>query len=1195
MTRSYHQGRLTLGVLAGWQFYRTATNLSYLAPVFRGISRAAQDRGCNVMFACGIGLSASPKDPLHPAWPFLSDEHDYLPVGPWNTDGLIIANPLNSTTRSEYVRNLAASGHPILFIGSGEPGPKIVADNQGGISQAMQHLVNHGHRQIAFIAGSMDDMSGDSGDRLEAYRAARDKYSLDKDPQLIAYGRHVFDGGYAAMQQLIRSGARFTAVLASNDESALGAMQALGQAGRKIPQDVAVIGFDNRIEGAEHEPGLSSIHVPLFNIGYQSVNLLLGHVAGEMKVEGTVKVKTRLVVRQSCGCTMEQVLATGVEPIPGEELLDNKRYLVPLIRDIATTVLNQAHSLTEEDGLSCCDRLVKSFVRAAQHSEPVVFEETLLEVLECTTAGGDDVHIWQDALLILEKAFSGTYESNTKQAQLADRILKKSRQVISTQTQRQHRRYVMNERWNSSRLSLLTARLLLALDETEIYATLSRDLPDMGIHFALLVLFESEAANPIARSTMRNLIAPQQEPLYLSTHEFPPDELIAEGDSATLTLVPLVGPSGQIGYMVFGTEHFDQYGAIVQQVSGALNTARLYRQATEGRRLAEEANQMKDRFLSTISHELRTPLNLIVGLSGILLEENEEGRSPLPDLAQRDVERIQAYAQHLGGLIGDVLDLANSNAGKLRLNMDLVDLGEALQMVVESGRQLTADKDLLWQVDLPGSGPWVWGDRTRLRQVVLNFINNAIKFTARGQVSLTVTTEDNAVMVRVQDTGLGIPPEEQALIFDEFHRSERSISLGYSGLGLGLSICKLLIEKQGGTIGVESTGIEGQGSTFFFSLPSRQPPEKSPRPATKTPKVKQTVLVMSSQPGTSDRLCTLLRRRGMRVQTALMDQPDVWQAMLVKTPPEAIVLDVSIGSELGWNTLKALRTGQLARGTPVMFYTSSPEGESVLSLDYLTKPIELAELTQVVDQYWLMADPTHPLRTFLVVDDEPNTLDMHTRILQSQSSSNRVLKASNGREALELLQREEIDLVLLDLQMPEMDGFDVLETMRSSESTREIPVIVLTGKVLTEEDMARLNQGVAVVLEKGLFGIDETLAHIQAALERKRKLSLDAQRLVRQAMAFLHEHSAEQISRHDIARHVSITEDYLTFCFRQELGITPIKYLQRYRLNQAKQLLKSSQKTITEIALEVGFTDSGYFSRIFRREAGMTPEAFRSS
>jgi YesN/AraC family two-component response regulator len=235
------------------------------------------------------------------------------------------------------------------------------------------------------------------------------------------------------------------------------------------------------------------------------------------------------------------------------------------------------------------------------------------------------------------------------------------------------------------------------------------------------------------------------------------------------------------------------------------------------------------------------------------------------------------------------------------------------------------------------------------------------------------------------------------------------------------------------------------------------------------------------------------------------------------------------------------------------------------------------------------------IRSILVVDDEPNTLEMQARIVQAHSSSNRVLTAGNGREALEVMRRETVDLVLLDLQMPELDGFGVLEQMRGQESLRKIPVIVVTGKVLTETEMARLTQGVAAVLEKGMFSLDETVEHIRTALERKHRLSGEAQRLVRKSMAFIHEHYSEPLSRHEIAQHASIAEDYLTYCFRQELGTTPIKYLQRYRVNRARTLLRESEQSITEIARRVGFSDSSYFSRIFHRETGLSPEAYRRS
>jgi YesN/AraC family two-component response regulator len=228
-----------------------------------------------------------------------------------------------------------------------------------------------------------------------------------------------------------------------------------------------------------------------------------------------------------------------------------------------------------------------------------------------------------------------------------------------------------------------------------------------------------------------------------------------------------------------------------------------------------------------------------------------------------------------------------------------------------------------------------------------------------------------------------------------------------------------------------------------------------------------------------------------------------------------------------------------------------------------------------------------------VVDDEPGILAMHTRIVESQSPNYRVLRAQNGRKALEVIREEPPDLVLLDLMMPELDGFGVLKAMREEEVSRHIPVIVLTGQVLTEEDMARLNRGVASVLGKGLFSVEETLGHIEATLAHRCKLSVETQRVVRKAMAYVHTHHAEQVSLKDLAAHVALSEQHLIRSFRKEIGITPIDYLKRYRIRQAKTLLEAGHKSITEVALEVGFSDSSYFARVFRRETGMSPSAYR--
>lgn len=764
-------------------------------------------------------------------------------------------------------------------------------------------------------------------------------------------------------------------------------------------------------------------------------------------------------------------------------------------------------------------------VVGAESGEWVAFQNTLTDVLQRTEESGDDAHLWQDAISLLKAELKNLIKDATDSSFQADAILDKARETISAHMQQQHRRYVMRERWNASRLSLLTAELLTALDETQIYEILAKHLSEMDIHTATLVMFDPAEGSPLTWAMAHNIMWTSQAPIRFPVREFPPPELFDEKQPFILTLIPIVDQSGQLGFMVFDAEHLDLYGTIVQQLSSALNTARLYRQATEGRRLAEEANRMKSRFLSTISHELRTPLNLIVGLSGIILKENEEGQSQIPEATHKDMKRIHAYAQHLGGLIGDVIDLATLEAGQLRLNKELLDLGEILQMVVESGGQLTADKGLAWRADIPATGPRVFGDRTRLRQVVLNLVNNAIKYTNQGEISLSLTSEGGLVNISVQDTGLGIPPEEQEVIFDAFRRSERSIALGYPGLGLGLAICKMLIEMHGGTIGLRSTGVEGEGSTFYITLPAEPAGLEQLAGAVEILPHKRTVLVLSSQLGVNQHLCKLLNQRGLEVQEAWAGNPADWQKKLDGVAPDVIVLDVTAQSDLDWMTLKAIKDNPATRSIPTLLYAISENGESLLNLDYITKPIELDELTRMLDQHGVPVDSAHPVRTCLIVDDEPDTLELHARIVQSQSTSNRVLLASNGIEALQFLRKEKVDIVLLDLQMPGMDGFGVLEAMRENKSTSKIPVIVITGKTLTGEDMERLHQGVAVVLKKGLFSPEETVAHIEATLEQRRNLSLDTRRLVRQAMAYIHEHYWESVSRQTIAQHISVSDD----------------------------------------------------------------------
>ncbi len=1194
MLKTYRHGRPTIGVLIGWHVYWNPTPYSYLNAIIRGVSAAINDRGCNLLLACGMGAPSDRDDIPRPAWPMISNDVDYVPVGPWNTDGLIVINPLLSASRSQYIQDLAKAGHPIVFISSGEGKPEVVADNAGGISQAITHLIAHGHQSIAYIAGNAGDPNGDSGERIKAYQACLKEYGLNSDPRLFVYGLHSFVGGLVAMQKVLASRVPFTAVVASNDESAMGAMKALKEARLRIPEDVAVIGFDDRPEAIAQVPPLTSVHVPLYKSGYQAVEVLVQSIHGKGDATQSLKIPTQLVLRQSCGChygtNKDSLLAIEVVEDPGS--IDPRKRLV---RSMTEAVLAETQRFNIDEIQTICDELVQVFISSLQTGKPDAFLQAIEELLKRVEVEDDDAHIWQFAVSNLRLSIPSLIESvnRPESERLALDLLDQARDAISERMRRQHGQYIFDQKWMTNRIGSLTARLLMTSDRSEILEVLANYLPTMGIKHASLSFFEADHDDPAAQSVLHVIPGKELPPLRFPTRQFPPEALYPHQQPFSLVLLPIVGPLGPVGFMAYDSINIELDGPITQQIAAALNNARLYKDATEGRKLAEEADHLKSRLLSTVSHELRTPLNLIVGLSEILLQKRSQSERSISSAFRKDIEQIYASAQHLGRLIQDVLDLASSEAGQLHLTNELLDLGETMEMVVITGRRLANEKGLTWQDSLPESRLWVWGDRTRLRQVALNLVSNAIKFTSLGGVSFQVESRNGEAIVLIKDSGLGIAQEEQKLIFDEFHRTELTTARGYGGIGLGLAICKRLVEMQGGEIGVHSSGEEGAGSTFYFTLPLIEPETIHTEGETLPLSLEQSIMLFTAQSGNGERLREHLTDQGFEVKVVEISQTLDWISPMLKTPPGAVILDIGMAPTRGWEILKALKENSATQAIPVLLYSLTDNKGAVLELDYLTKPVGTAELTRVLENQKLASGDEQDEKIFLIVDDDPATLEMYVRIAQSWLGKHKVLKARNGREALEMMQQQSPGLVLLDLMMPELDGFGVLEAMKEKESTRDIPVIVLTGKILTENDMVRLNRGVARVLEKGLFSVQETLTHIDAVLARKRNLGSEAQRLVRQAMAYLHERYDQPISRQDLARYLGMSGDYLTSCFRKEVGMTPIAYLNRYRINQAKALLIESDKNITEIAMSVGFSDSGYFSRVFRRQVGVSPETYR--
>jgi len=1187
----YKHNRPTIGVLAGWQVF-SGTLDNFLEHVFGGIQTAARDLDCNLMLACGVG--AIRETVLgRPAWPILFPDVDFVPVGPWNTDGLIVLSPFASKAGNPYFSDLLANGFPIVYCGNHESGPAVIVDNESGIQQALTHLVEHGHQRIVFISGHESQSKDDSVRRLSAYLTGVKSLGLVEDPALVVRGFHTQVGGRNAIQEILRRNVPFTAIISSNDESAVGAIQALSEASLHVPHDVAVIGFDDRLESMAHIPMLTTVHHPMFEMGYQSVELLLKYISKTIQKSQVICIPTQLVVRESCGC-LPGLKSHNKSNLARQNGLLSTRNLP---QAIAENVYDERQRISLEEVNYLCRRLVEAFRTSLARNDPNVFHAMLQQILRQASASGDDLFAWQEAISILRDNLHSLMETSATSSNrlLAEDILHQARATISEVSRGQYAQLLLNQGSMADRIGQMTTRFLTAKDEAEVFQIWYNSLPAVGIQHGAVAYYEPEGEDPVAWSILRAPLAQDGKTLRFYSRHFPPPGIYPENEPFRLALLPLQAPDKQIGFVALDASNLKPSADIVLQLAAALRGVRLYREAVEARRVAEEASRLKSRFLSIVSHELRTPLNLISGLSDILIKESECVGIEDLKVNKKDLERIYIGAQHLDSLIRDVLDLARSDIGQLTLSCEPISINEVLEVVAMIGEQLAHDKELSWYCKIPPDLPLIWGDGTRLRQVALNLVNNAVKFTRKGKISLTAYEENGSVVIMVSDTGLGIPVNEQEAIFDEFRQSDRTAARGFGGLGLGLAICKRLVELHGGRIFVQSSGEEGAGSTFYFSLPVLGDQTKVSFSKETNPEFTQALLLVKDS-HTGQMMQSHLLQQGITAQSYLVNQTSDWLAWLVVSPPDLIIMDLELTVEHGWEILKLLKETPATQAIPVVFFNMSNNGQdsSMLELNYLTKPVESNQLAEILDAQGLVpfVGMEEINKAILVVDDDFDTLQLHSRMVATQLPFYRILQARNGREALQIIQREQPVLVLLDLMMPEMDGISVLEAMRDDERTRNIPVIVLTGQTLTSEDMARLNRGMATVLGKGMFTIQETLDHIMAVISRKRKPGSEAQRVVQKAMAYIHMHFAQPISRSDIASYVGFSERHLTRCFHQEVGITPIAYLNRYRVRQAKIMLDNREKCISEIALDVGFTTSGYFARVFHQEVGVSPRTY---
>jgi signal transduction histidine kinase/DNA-binding response OmpR family regulator len=587
------------------------------------------------------------------------------------------------------------------------------------------------------------------------------------------------------------------------------------------------------------------------------------------------------------------------------------------------------------------------------------------------------------------------------------------------------------------------------------------------------------------------LAAEQRKPLLVNDAQ--QEAFARNGHSQTRSalVVPLVSGHEVVGVMSVESAQpgiFDDAGLRLLEgasstLTAVIQSARLLEQITRANEQLRELDRLKQQFLANMSHELRTPLNSIIGFSRVMLKGID---GELNDLQTQDLTTIYNSGQHLLGLINNLLDLSRLEARKMEIQPEYFALKEIVDAVVATGRGLVKDRPIEMLVEMEENLPKVYADPVRVRQVLLNLVSNASKFTKEGSITVRLTRqsfnpqtkEPPRVQIDVIDTGIGIADEDMDKLFEPFSQVDGSTTRQVGGTGLGLTISRELVEMMGGCITVTST--VGVGSTFGFTVPLHPPEAESSEVVHTSEDLegRPLVLAVDDEPGVLDLYARYLEKQGYAV-IGLSNANDLL-GHVRKSHPAAILLDLNLPGKTGWDAIADLRQTEDTRDIPIVICSIDDDrerGRQAGVSDYLVKPVIEDDLVAAVER---VTGPVSALRHVMLVDPDE---DFSAAVAQSlvDVCGCQLQWYGTGLDILQAIQEDRPDLLVIEIDLPDMDGFGLLMSLRSQPEFEKLPVVVLTGRSLDPEDLERLGTGVTRYLHKPAAG-EALVENLSAAL-----------------------------------------------------------------------------------------------------------------